>query len=101
MIGSTEILLIFFVVLLFFGARRIPELARGMGKALGEFNRAKEDLGDSMNVNSPYPPEFASKSLRKKMAEKAKDGEAKKRKDKKSKKDKSKKDKKKDKKKKK
>ena len=102
MIGSVEVMLIFLAVLLLFGGRKIPELARGMGKALGEFNRAKDDLGEALKVESPYPPEFASKSLRKKLAGKAKDGEEKKDKDKKSKKAKSKKkDKKKDKKKKK
>jgi sec-independent protein translocase protein TatA len=47
-IGSTEILLIFLVVLLFFGGRKIPEVARGLGKALGEFKKARDDFGKAV-----------------------------------------------------
>lgn len=47
-LGSTEILLIFLVVLLFFGGRKIPEIARGLGKALGEFKKARDDFGKAV-----------------------------------------------------
>ena len=40
-IGFTEILVILVVVLLLFGAKRIPELARAFGKASYEFKKAK------------------------------------------------------------
>ena len=43
-IGFTEILLILVVVLLLFGSKRIPELAKAMGKAACEFKNAKETL---------------------------------------------------------
>ena len=43
-IGFTEILVILAVVLLLFGARRIPELARAFGKASYEFRKAKNEL---------------------------------------------------------
>ena len=43
-IGATEWLLIIVVVVLLFGAKRIPELARSLGKASHEFKKAKEDL---------------------------------------------------------
>jgi len=43
MIGSQELLLIFVVVLLLFGANKLPELARSMGKALGEFKKAQRE----------------------------------------------------------
>lgn len=43
-IGFTEILLILVVVLLLFGSKRIPELAKAMGKAAYEFKNAKETL---------------------------------------------------------
>ena len=94
MIGPTEIMLIFFVVLLIFGGRKIPELARGLGKAMGEFNKAKDDIGDSLKVDSPYPAEFAGKPAKNKKGKKSKDKKQKKQK-KKSKDAKSKKDKKK------
>lgn len=43
-LGFTEILLIAIFVLIVFGAKRIPELARAMGRASYEFKRAKEEL---------------------------------------------------------
>ena len=43
-IGATEWLLIIAVVILLFGAKRIPELARSFGRASYEFKKAKEDI---------------------------------------------------------
>ena len=43
-LGGHEIILILLVVLLLFGAKKLPELARGMGKSLGEFKKAKSDF---------------------------------------------------------
>ena len=43
-IGTMEWLLIIVVVVLLFGAKRIPDLARSLGKASYEFKKAKEDL---------------------------------------------------------
>lgn len=42
--GGTEWLLIFLVVLLFFGGRKIPSLMRGIGKGVKEFNDAKDHM---------------------------------------------------------
>lgn len=41
--GGSEWILIVLVALLFFGGRKIPELMRGIGKGIGEFNNARED----------------------------------------------------------
>lgn len=43
-IGIPEIILIVVVVLLLFGAKRIPELARSLGKAQNEYKKAKDAL---------------------------------------------------------
>ena len=43
-IGGFEWVLIILVVLLFFGAKRIPELARGLGKGIQEFRKASDDI---------------------------------------------------------
>ncbi len=43
-IGFTEIFLILVVILLLFGSKRIPELAKAMGRAAYEFKNAKETL---------------------------------------------------------
>jgi sec-independent protein translocase protein TatA len=42
--GGSEVLLILFIILLLFGAKRLPELSRSLGKSLGEFKKGKEDL---------------------------------------------------------
>jgi sec-independent protein translocase protein TatA len=44
MIGTPEIIAIVIVVILLFGANKIPELARSLGKAAGEFKKGKNDL---------------------------------------------------------
>ena len=42
--GPYEIILVFLVVLLLFGGRKIPELMRGLGKGIKEFNSAKATI---------------------------------------------------------
>jgi len=42
-IGAQEIILIFLVILLLFGARRIPEIASGLGRGLREFKKAMRE----------------------------------------------------------
>ena len=44
MICYTELILIFLVIFLLFGAKRIPELAKALGKASHEFKKAKDGL---------------------------------------------------------
>lgn len=43
-VGAQEMMLIFFVILLLFGAKKLPELARGVGKSMGEFKKAREEF---------------------------------------------------------
>ena len=43
-LGFTEILLIVVVILLLFGAKRIPELAKALGRASREYKKAREEL---------------------------------------------------------
>jgi sec-independent protein translocase protein TatA len=47
-LGGWEILLILFVVLLLFGAKKIPELARGLGKGIREFKDATSGIKDEL-----------------------------------------------------
>lgn len=42
--GGMELIVILFVVLLLFGGKKIPELMRGLGKGIREFNNAKSTL---------------------------------------------------------
>ena len=43
-IGMPEMIMIFVVILLLFGAKKLPELARGIGKSMGEFKKARDDF---------------------------------------------------------
>ena len=50
-LGAMEIALIILVVVLIFGAKKIPELARSLGRASPEYKKAKEDF--LAEVNKP------------------------------------------------
>lgn len=41
--GGSEIILIIFIILLLFGAKKLPDLARSMGKSLGEFKKGQQE----------------------------------------------------------
>jgi len=47
-LGTPEILLILLIVLIFFGAKKIPELAQGLGKGVREFRKAARDIQDEI-----------------------------------------------------
>ena len=47
-----EILIIFVVVLLLFGAKRIPEMAQGLGKGIREFRKAMKDVQEDIETSS-------------------------------------------------
>ncbi len=51
-ISGPEIFLIVLVVLLLFGSKKIPEMARGMGKGMREFKRATDEIKDEINKSS-------------------------------------------------
>jgi sec-independent protein translocase protein TatA len=47
-LGATEIILIVLVILVFFGAKKIPELAQGLGKGIREFKKAVKDVDEDV-----------------------------------------------------
>lgn len=47
-LGYQELLIILLIALLLFGGKKLPEVARGLGRALREFKNAREDLGDAL-----------------------------------------------------
>jgi sec-independent protein translocase protein TatA len=53
-LGPGELLLIFLVVLLLFGAKRLPEIAQGMGKGIREFKRAMKDTSDEIKGSNDH-----------------------------------------------
>lgn len=58
-IGVQELLLIFLVVLLLFGAKRIPDIAHGLGKGIRDFRRAMNETKDEINraIDTPDKPD--------------------------------------------
>lgn len=53
-LGGGEIILILLVVLVLFGAKKIPELAQGIGKGMREFKKALNDVQDEVkNIDKP------------------------------------------------
>ena len=53
-IGMWEAVIIMVAILIFFGAKKLPELAAGLGKGIREFKRASSDFGDE--IHRPYTP---------------------------------------------
>tara|TARA_Y100001970_G_C13811244_1_gene640141 strand:+ start:444 stop:626 length:183 start_codon:yes stop_codon:yes gene_type:complete len=52
MLGATEWLVIALIIIVLFGGKKIPELARGLGKGLREFKKAKDEVQDEINSAS-------------------------------------------------
>ena len=55
-LSSWEIILIFLVVLLFFGAKRLPELFRSFGKSVKEFKKATTEIEDDIRTAMDEAP---------------------------------------------
>ena len=54
MLTPTSMMFIMFILLLMFGAKKLPELARGLGQAMKEFSKAKNDIHDEI-MRDPAP----------------------------------------------
>jgi TatA/E family protein of Tat protein translocase len=71
-VGSLELVVILLVVLIFFGPRKIPELAASLGKGLRKFNAAKENLEGQIKTTMKEPMDSineAKAGFQKKMTE--------------------------------
>ncbi len=55
-LGMTEILVILLILLLVFGAKRLPEMGAGMGKGIREFKKSLKEVKDSIEDNSDDVP---------------------------------------------
>ncbi len=52
-IGTVELVIISVVVLLLFGAKKLPEFAQGLGKGIREFKKNLKDVEDDIKVSTP------------------------------------------------
>ena len=50
-LGPFELIIIFLVILLIFGAKRIPEIARGLGKGIREFKSATSEISKELTAD--------------------------------------------------
>lgn len=66
-IGIPELLIIFVVALVVIGPKRLPDIAKTLGKALRDFKRATSDFQDSINLETDYDlePTSTDKSIAK------------------------------------
>lgn len=60
-LGTTEIILILLIVLLLFGGKKIPELMRGLGRGIREFNDAKNNMKDEIKKGMDEDPNAKTK----------------------------------------
>lgn len=61
-IGLQELLIIFLVVLILFGAKRIPDIATGLGRGIRDFKKAVKDTQDEINKDTPKSDKLEDKS---------------------------------------
>jgi len=70
-LGWTEVVVVLFLILLLFGAKRLPELARGFGKSIKEFKKAtteiESDIRSAIEDEPPKPPRVEAKPARSKV----------------------------------
>ncbi len=53
-LSGTELIIVLVAILVLFGAKRIPEFAKGLGKGINEFKKASREVTDSIE-NEPAP----------------------------------------------
>jgi sec-independent protein translocase protein TatA len=54
-LGGPDLIIILLIVLVLFGAKKLPELAKGMGQAVKEFQKAKDEFGDELHKAGKTP----------------------------------------------
>jgi sec-independent protein translocase protein TatA len=60
-LGAGEIILILLVILILFGAKKIPELAKGLGKGMSEFKKGLKEVEDEIKHSDKDPGKVEDK----------------------------------------
>lgn len=55
-LAGPDLIVILLIILVLFGAKKLPELARGMGQAVKEFQKAKDEFGDELHKAGKTDP---------------------------------------------
>jgi len=61
-LGGQELILILLIVLLLFGAQKLPELAKGLGKGIKEFKKAQGEIEEEFNKTVDEPSKSEKKA---------------------------------------
>ena len=61
-IGMPELIIIFTIVLLIFGGKKLPELARGLGKGIREFKKATNEVQEEISKTIEEEPQSSKTS---------------------------------------
>ena len=54
-LGGPDLLIILLIVLILFGAKKLPDLARSLGQSMNEFRKAREDIGRELHNEGLQP----------------------------------------------
>jgi TatA/E family protein of Tat protein translocase len=61
-LGWSELLIIFFIILIIFGPRKLPEVAEAMGRSIQKFKKASREVKDEIEMNSEDDTDSPKKS---------------------------------------
>lgn len=64
-LGAGELLLIFVIAILFLGPKKIPELAKGLGQAMREFQKARDEMMTEINKTPPAASQTTAEVVKK------------------------------------
>lgn len=62
-LAGPDLIVILLIILVLFGAKKLPELARGMGQAVKEFQKAKEEFNDELHKAGKDEPNAAQPNV--------------------------------------
>ena len=63
-LAGPDLIVILLIILVLFGAKKLPELARGMGQAVKEFQKAKDDFNDELHKAGKSETEVAKPDVK-------------------------------------
>ena len=63
-LAGPDLIIILLIILVLFGAKKLPELARGMGQAIKEFQKAKDEFSDELHKAEKTEPAATNADVR-------------------------------------
>lgn len=60
-LGTTEMVVIFLALLLIFGGKKLPELAKGLGKGIKEFKKATREIESDLDISEDHSEDRTTK----------------------------------------